>query len=147
MSGRGTPHRHARSRARSWALQLLYGWELAGAYETPSEHAAVALAHRRISPRYRAYAEHLLATVESHLDEIDADIGRHAANWRIERLGAIDRNILRLGIAELRWGGDVPPRVAIQEAVRLAARYGGQESPGFVNGVLDAVFKGAGEES
>ena len=144
MSHRDTPRPHARSRARSWALQLLYGWELASE-GSPTEHAARALARRRISPRYRPYAEHLVATVETHLDEIDADIERHAANWRIERLGAIDRNILRLGIAELRWGGDVPPRVAIQESVRLAARYGGQDSPGFVNGVLDAVFKGGGD--
>lgn len=143
MNDRDRPRRHARSRARSWALQLLYGWELAGK-GSPTEHAAEALAHRRISPRYRPYAEHLVDTVETHLDEIDADIVRYAANWRIERLGAIDRNILRLGIAELRWGGDVPPRVAIQEAVRLAARYGGQESPGFVNGVLDAIFRGGG---
>lgn len=144
MSERDTPRRHARSRARSWALQLLYGWELAGE-GSPAEHAEVALVRRRISPRYRPYAEHIVSTVEAHLDEIDAVIERHAANWRIERLGAIDRNILRIGIAELRWGGDVPPRVAIQEAIRLAARYGGQESPAFVNGVLDAVFRGGGE--
>lgn len=146
MSDRKTPRRHARSRARSWALQLLYGWELAGD-GTPAEHAERALARRRISERYRPYAEHLVATVGAHLDEIDADIERHAANWRIERLGAIDRNVLRLGIAELRWGDDVPPPVAIQEAVKLAARYGGQESPAFVNGVLDAVYKGDVEDS
>lgn len=143
MSDRKTSRPHARSRARSWALQLLYGWELQG-QGAPTEHAREALAHRRISPRYRPYAERLIALVETHLEEIDAAIQRHAANWRLERLGAIDRNILRLAIAELRWGADVPGRVAIQEAVRLAARYGGQDSPGFVNGVLDAVFKGDG---
>lgn len=146
MSGRGAAGRPARSRARSWALHLLYGWELAG-HGSPAEYAEEALARRRISHRYRPYAETLVHTVEDHLDDIDADIERHAANWRIERLGAIDRNILRIGIAELRWGGDVPPRVAIQESVRLAARYGGADSPGFVNGVLDAVFKGRDDDS
>jgi len=143
VSGRRTPGRPARSRARSWALQLLYGWELAGE-GSPSEHAATALAHRLISDRYRPYAERLVGIVEAHLPEIDADIERYADNWRLERLGVIERNVLRLGIAELRWGDDVPPPVAIQESVRLAARYGGADSPGFVNGVLDAVYRGGG---
>jgi len=96
-----------------------------------------------MSVRYRPYAMMLLATVEGHLSEIDSLIGDHAANWRLDRLDAIDRNILRLGIAELRWGVDIPPKVAIHEAVKLATRYGGAQSAGFVNGVLDAVFKQA----
>jgi N utilization substance protein B len=79
--------------------------------------------------------------VEANLAHIDSEIAAYAANWRVERLGAIDRNVLRIGIAELRLMDDVPPKVAITEAVRLAARYGGAESPRFVNGVLDAVYK------
>ena len=97
--------------------------------------------------RYRPYVDRLLAEVEAHLPEIDRVIADTAANWRVERLDAIDRNILRLGIVELRWMEDVPPKVAIHEAVKLAMKYGGKESPRFVNGVLDAIFKRAGEET
>lgn len=107
----------------------------------PTAYAVEALRTRRMAPRYRPYAMRLLATVEGHLPEIDGLITEHATNWRIDRLDTIDRNILRLGISELRWGGDVPPKVAIHEAVKLAMRYGGADSTRFVNGVLDAVFR------
>lgn len=132
---------HVRSRSRSWVLSLLYGWELGGE-GSPAEHAKRALIHRNMAPRYRPYVEQLLDTVSAHLDEIDDAITRHASNWRIERLATIDRNILRIGVAELRWIEDVPPKVTIHEALKLAAKYGSEESPRFVNGVLDAVFKG-----
>jgi N utilization substance protein B len=62
-------------------------------------------------------------------------------NWRLDRLSAIDRNILRIGTVEMLRVRDVPPRVAIHEAIRLAERYGSEDSPGFVNGVLDAVSR------
>ena len=132
---------HARSRSRSWALNLLYGWELSEGDATPTEFAVEALTRRRMAPRYRAYAMALLETVERHRPEIDRIIGEHAANWRLDRIGVIDRNILRIGISELRWPDNVPPKVAIHEAVRLATRYGGAESTRFINGVLDAVYK------
>jgi len=131
---------NARSRARSWALTLLYGWEASGD-ATPSDFVERAMERRRMSPRYRPYVDRLIDVVERHRDEIDALISSYTANWRLERLDAIDRNILRIGIAELRWIDDVPPKVAIHEGVKLARKYGGEDSPGFVNGVLDAVFK------
>ncbi|MFV1987368.1 MAG: transcription antitermination factor NusB [Gemmatimonadota bacterium] len=132
---------HARSRSRSWALTLLYGWELSEGDASPTEFAIEALTRRRMAPRYRAYAMTLLETVEGHQAEIDRIMTEHAANWRLDRIGVIDRNILRIGISELRWPDNVPPKVAIHEAVRLATRYGGAESTRFVNGVLDAVYK------
>ena len=138
--------RHVRSRARSWALSLLYGWELAGT-ETPAVFASAALEHRKMAPRYRPYVDRLLETVGEHLEEIDATITRHASNWRLDRLDAIDRNILRIGIAELRWLADVPPKVAIHEGLKLAQKYGGEDSPAFVNGILDAAFKEARPEA
>ncbi|MGH7540659.1 MAG: transcription antitermination factor NusB, partial [Gemmatimonadota bacterium] len=133
---------HARSRARAWALQLLYGWELAGRGSI-REHAAAELELRRISPRYRPYAERLLELVDLHRRDIDRALEENIANWRLERLDTIDRNVLRIGIAELLYAEDVPPKVAIHEAVRLAGRYGSEESPRFVNGVLDAIYKRA----
>jgi len=131
---------NVRTRARSWALALLYAWDVAGE-SSPLEHAERTLETRRMAPRYRDYALHLVGTVQAHLAEIDAIISEVAANWRLERIGTVDRNVLRIGIAELRWGEDVPPKVAIHEAVRLATRYGGAESARFVNGVLDAVYR------
>lgn len=137
---------HVRSRARSWTLNLLYAWELGGE-GAPVEHARRTLAHRTMSARYRPHVERLLETIGTNLAEIDALIGRHAANWRLERLHAIDRNILRIGIAELRWFDDVPPKVTIHEALKLAHRYGSPGSPRFLNGVLDAVLKAGEAES
>lgn len=131
----------ARSRARSWALALLYAWEISDTDLLPSEHAKRTLETRRMSPRYREYSERLVSTVEAHLPEIDATIADVAANWRLDRIGTVDRNVLRIGIAELLWCDDIPPKVAIHEAVRLANRYGGAESARFVNGVLDAVYR------
>ena len=132
---------NARSRARSWALNLLYGWELSDGSLGPTDFAEEALAHRTIAARYRPYALQLIGAVEKDLAAVDRIISDYAANWRVERIGVIDRNILRIGIVELRFLEGVPPRVAIHEAVRLATRYGGAESPRFVNGVLDAVYR------
>jgi N utilization substance protein B len=132
---------HARSRSRSWALNLLYGWDLSDGDATPTEFAIDALTRRRMADRYRGYTMALLEAVEGHQAEIDRIIAEHASNWRFDRIGVIDRNILRIGISELRWSSDVPPKVAIHEALRLATRYGGPDTTRFVNGVLDAVYK------
>lgn len=97
------------------------------------------LSTRRVSPRYVDYLDQLLDWVDEGRDEIDALIRRHLENWRLERLTAIDRNILRIGVAELLRADDVPAAVAIHEALQLARKYGSAESARFVNGVLDAV--------
>ena len=130
-----------RSRARSWALHLLYAWDLGQKDVGPAKYAEEMLTRRRMAPRYRPYSRELLRTVEAHLPEIDALIAEYAANWRLERIDVIDRNVLRLGVAELHWSEDVPPKVAIHEAVKLATRYGSASSSSFVNGVLDGIYK------
>jgi N utilization substance protein B len=91
----------------------------------------------------RAIAEKLVVFVERERAAIDRRIAEVAANWRLERLGAIERAVLRLATAELAYL-DTPPRVVLQEAVRLAERYGSERSAGFVNGVLDAVARSLG---
>jgi N utilization substance protein B len=73
------------------------------------------------------------------MTEIDEALAGAAENWDLERMSIIDRNVLRIAIAELRYVEDVPWKVAIDEAVTLASRYGGSDSPRFVNGVLDAL--------
>jgi N utilization substance protein B len=105
------------------------------------EWAGEALRDRNVSPRYRAYIDRLLLALDRDLRECDRRIEASMPNWRLDRLAAIDRNILRIGAIEMMAMSDVPHRVAIHEAIRLAERYGSDDSPGFVNGVLDAVAR------
>lgn len=99
------------------------------------------LATRRVAVRRRPYIRRLLGAVHRHQEEIDGRLSEALANWRLDRLSALDRGILRLGAAELLYLEDIPPRVSIQEAIRMAEQYGGPESPRFVNGVLDALYR------
>lgn len=94
-----------------------------------------------MAPRYKPHVERILALVESNREAIDRLLEETMPNWKLGRLDAIDRNILRIGIAELLYADEVPPKVAIHEAIVLAGRYGSAESPRFVNGVLDAVHR------
>ena len=103
------------------------------------EWARQALIGRNVSSRYRPYIDQLLLALDQDLAECDTRIEASMPNWRLDRLSAIDRNILRIGTVEMVAIADVPHRVAIHEAIRLAERYGSDDSPGFVNGVLDAV--------
>ena len=94
-------------------------------------------------PRILDRAEELAAGVVGEVESLDAEIAQAAENWRMSRIAVVERNILRLGIHELRRG-DVPPKVAIDEAVRLAHWFGGARAPGFVNGILDGVAHSLG---
>ncbi|NIP83812.1 MAG: transcription antitermination factor NusB [Gemmatimonadetes bacterium] len=129
-----------RSKARAWALQVLYAWEARG--DAPLDVVLEEfLARRRIAPARRPYLRRLIENVADELDTVDDALRAVVTNWRLDRLSVIDRNILRLGAVELLRFDDVPPRVSIQEALRLAERYGTDQSPRFVNGVLDALMK------
>ena len=101
-------------------------------------------AERRISDANREYLDTLIATLAGRMPEIERALQSALTNWRIERLSTVDRNILRLGGAEILFLEDVPPRVSIQEAILLAEKYGTRESPRFVNGVLDALMRQSG---
>jgi transcription antitermination protein NusB len=129
-----------RSRARGWALQALYAWEMRGG--EPDRIVPVLaelVSERRVSPQNRLYAEILVRLTAQNLSRIDATIGDHLTNWSMKRLSTIDRNVLRLGVAELMFVDEVPSRVTIREMLRLAEHFGTDDSPRFVNGVLDAV--------
>lgn len=143
----GRQERIDRSRARAWALQIHYRWE-AGEQGLSLRDALVeTVATRRISPRRLPYVRKLLTILDEHLAEVDDALRDALDNWRLERLSTLDRAILRIGAVELVHLPEVPPRVAIQEAIRLAEAYGGPDSPRFVNGVLDALFKGLPRET
>jgi N utilization substance protein B len=130
------------SRARARALQLLYAWEADGRPALDALLPGVA-GLTRPGPVVLEQAIALASGVIARRAELDQLFARAAENWRIERLATIDRNILRLGAFELLTER-VPPRVAIDEALWLAHRFGGLDSPGFINGVLDAVARHLG---
>ena len=83
----------------------------------------------------------LVNMLDEHLDAVDEAIADHLKNWSPERLARLDRIILRLGAAELLYLDDIPPKVTINEYVELSRLFGTEESPGFVNGVLDAISR------
>jgi transcription antitermination protein NusB len=134
--------RRLEQRARARALQALYAADVRGALSL-GRVASLVFDDLGVTPGERAFAESLLRTVIDRGDDLDAQLEAVTANWRLERLGAIERSLLRLGAAELARG-ETPPRVVLQECVRLAERFGGLPSARFVNGVLDAVARRAG---
>ncbi len=130
-----------RSRARAWIVQIQYQWEAALDAGSLRDALAAALATRRMAPRRLPYVRSVLGLLDEHLGDIDAALQQALENWRLERLSTLDRAILRTAAAEILYVEDVPPKVSIQEAIRLAEAYGGPDSPRFVNGVLDALYK------
>jgi N utilization substance protein B len=93
----------------------------------------------QVNKKARAYALVLLHGISENVDKIDRLIADAASNWRIERIASTDKNLLRIAIFEMLQMADVPPQVAINEAVEIAKRFAGDDSPKFINGVLDAV--------
>ena len=137
--------RKLETRARALALQLLYAWDLPETANGSPEAAwsrVIGLVHP--SPRVEARGLDLAAAVVKSRQRLDAHIERAAERWRIERLGIIDRNVLRLGAFEIETDA-APSRVAIDEAIRLARWFGGEKSPSFVNGVLDRIARDLGK--
>jgi N utilization substance protein B len=130
------------SRARARALQAVYAWDLRGE-QGLDRVAAQIWDDLAVSPEERKIAGLLLRTMEQHGSALDRQLSDVTTNWRLQRLGVIDRSVLRLAAAELQQG-ETPPRVVIREAIRLAERYGTPESARFVNGVLDALARKMG---
>jgi N utilization substance protein B len=93
------------------------------------------------------YVREVIGGLEEKLPEIDRIIAQRAEGWRLERLHSVDRNILRLAVYELCYREDIPPQVAINEAVELAKKYGGEHSPAFINGILDRIWKERAQRS
>lgn len=133
--------RRDRSRSRAWYLQVHYRWETEGGKLTFQESLAETCEHRLVAPTRLSYLQRLVTAFSENRSRIEDAISTSLDNWRLDRLSVMDRGILRLGTTEILFLEDLPGKVAIQEAVRLAERYGGVDSPRFVNGVLDAVYR------
>jgi len=130
------------TKARARALQLLYAWELSGEPSIEAVVARIAVIYGGAPAGYDRGAD-LAARAVAGRPEFDTRIKDAAEHWRLERVGVIERNILRLALAELDEAV-TPARVVIDEAVKLAHWFAGAKAPAFINGVLDAVARETG---
>jgi len=121
---------------------MLYAWEMQGNPRVVDVASGLARIAGRV-PAALEEAERIAGAVIACVPELDREASEAADNWRIERLGVVERNILRLAVFELRTE-TAPPKVIINEAVQLAHWFGGRKSPGFINGVLDRVAHSLG---
>ena len=127
-----------RRQARELALQLLYQLDVRGEVE-PGPVIDAFWQRHQVPDDVKSFADTLVRGVAAHQPKIDELIGRFAEHWELERMAVVDRNVLRAGIWELLWGVDVPPIVAINEALEIARRFSTEESTRFINGLLDRV--------
>ncbi|MBI2815825.1 MAG: transcription antitermination factor NusB [Acidobacteria bacterium] len=150
----------SRRRARERAMQMLFQWDLSkdspekvvelfwGNWRRGIRESPWNLKKEPLPPpkeeqdeSLQSFANELFAGTAAAADEIDAVIRRHAEHWRLERMAAVDRNILRLGIYELTHCPETPPVVVINEALEIARKFSEEESVGFINGLLDQIRK------
>jgi len=129
-----------RRKAREYALQMLFQWDItrdsidqvsASFFQNQPEESKVVV----------DFANQLLTGTVEHVEQIDEYIRRHAENWRLDRMATVDRNILRLAVQEFLYDKETPKTVVINEAIEIARRFSAQESPQFINGVLDSIKK------
>ena len=134
-----------RTKSRVWAVQAAYSNLLSakGVERTLEEF----FKWRRIGSGNREFTKKLLSALELHLEEVDSLLAAHLKNWSPVRLALLDRIIIRLAVTEFLYFEDIPPKVTINEYVGLAHLFGTDDSPRFVNGVLDAVRRTINDES
>ena len=129
-----------RTLSREAAIKILYAWDITGegmeaCFDNYWDNA------KEVEGDVKAFSEELVMGVDKHQAEIDSTITKYASNWKMDRMATIDRNVLRLASFELLFAEDIPPKVAINEAIDLAKRFGDKDSGKFVNGVLDKINK------
>jgi N utilization substance protein B len=132
-----------RSKARECALQMLYQWDMTR--EPMDRVAGLFWQVRSGTDEMKAMAERLARGAQADLERLDQAIGSALTRWRFERVAPLDRNVMRIAAYELLREPQTPPAVVIDEAVELAKRFGEEDSPAFVNGVLDAVRRAVRE--
>ena len=139
----------SRHRSRQRAVQILYLWDMR---RQPLADAIAAFYDTLYSeespkrPKQDEFMEDLVQGTVAKITELDERIGKHSDNWRMERMPAVDRNIIRMALFEMLHGG-TPAAVAIDEALELARRFSGDESVSFINGVLDALRRDTSGET
>jgi len=129
-----------RRKSRELALQLLYQLDVQGE-GNPEPSLAEFWSRHPVDAEVRGFAETLVRGTKLHQGKIDELIIQYAENWELDRMAVVDRNILREGIFELLWAAEVPPKVAINEALEVAKKFSTHESSRFINGILDRIHK------
>lgn len=138
---------HTKRLGRELAMQYLFSCDVSGELPDAERFAAFYesvkdehdLKDNRYGRKVREYAERLYLEVALHRDDIDAEIKKRSQNWSWDRMSLVDRNIMRVAIAEMFYFEDVPPIVSIDEAVEIAMDYSDPQSGGYINGVLNTV--------
>lgn len=141
MAGAGT-----RRKARELALQCLYQWDQQR-HEANLDIAEETMDQMEAEPDTRPHARAILEAYWAKPTEIDEWIDASSNNWSISRMAVIDRNVLRIAATELRWIEEIPPRVAIDEAIEIVRRFSTEKSATFVNGILDRLMRDAEKEN
>lgn len=129
-----------RRKSRELALQMLFQADMGRQSKEEVRHSFWR-ERAEVGEETREFADDLFSVASERADEIDLMIERHAEHWRMDRMAAVDRNILRLGVAELLGYPQTPRPVVINEALEIARRFSAPESVQFINGVLDSVAK------
>ena len=129
-----------RTKAREFVLQMLYQVDITREpWQDILKNFWENSELQEESKELRDFSAELFEGVVGQMSQIDEKISKYAANWQLERMAFVDRNIMRLGCYELLFRQDIPPKVAINEAVELAKKYSGSESCKFVNAILDKI--------
>ncbi len=128
-----------RRAARELALKFLYQTEFNS--NSPDSELNSFCERANVSEEIQSFTQTLIKNIFFHKKEVDGLLKKISANWVPDRMAMIDKNILRLGICELLFDSTTPPKVTINEAVEIAKKFGTEESPDFINGILDKVYK------
>lgn len=120
-------------------MQMLYQWELGG--NTPEQVGASFFEERKADGDIESFARELFRGAVNNIKSLDLLIREHSEHWRLERMAAVDRSILRVAVYELLHCPETPPRAVINEALEIARRFSGEGSVEFVNGILDTILK------
>lgn len=139
----------SRHRAREVAFQILYRIDLElHSSGTPAPTGEALLSelvhhfdHFKVPEELREFAASLVVGTITTLVDLDQAIEKHAAKWKVSRMAMVDRNLMRMALYELRHFPDIPPSVTLDEAVELSKQFGEEDTPAFVNGILDAIVK------
>ncbi|UCD71707.1 MAG: transcription antitermination factor NusB [Syntrophobacterales bacterium] len=126
-----------RRRAREIALQVLYQRELSCVEVEEALH--LFWNNFEVLKGAMDFSERLIKGVEQHREDLDRIIEQYSSNWKVDRMTHVDRTILRIAVYELLYCDDIPPRVAINEAIDIGKKYGSEDSGAFINGILDKV--------
>jgi N utilization substance protein B len=127
-----------RRKAREYALQMLFQWDIT--HDSIDQIITTFFSTQEESEGVADFARRLVTRTVENVEKIDMLIQRHAEHWRLDRMATVDRNLLRLATQEL-FDNETPKTVVINEAIEIARRFSSQESPQFINGILDSIKK------